>query len=69
MDDLMRYFESAVITAEGDDLYVSFKFEKPAHLSHGNFKVLAEEFVADLLTAADLDFERYHAGVDNGTQS
>lgn len=69
MDDLLRFFESAVVLGEGEDFYVSLKFTKPEHLSRGFFKALAEEFVADLLIAADIDYERREVEVPNGTRS
>lgn len=69
MDDLLRFFESAVVLGEGDDLYVSLRFTRPEHLSNAYFKVLAQEFVADLLASADIDYERHEVEVPNGTRS
>lgn len=66
MLDLLRFFESAVVLGEGDDLYVSLKFTKPEHLSRDFFKALAQEFVADLLIAADIEFDQREVEVSNG---
>lgn len=69
MTDLLRFFESAVVLGDDDDLYVSLKFTKPEHLSRGFFKALAQEFVADLLIAADIEFDHREVEVPDGTRS
>ena len=69
MSDFMDYVEVASAAQRGDVVVVVLTAVVPKFLSAGFINDLAEQFIADLMTSAGVEYDEFVVGGNNGTRS